>query len=225
MALHGTAFIAIWHDLAPGFESEFERWHTEEHMPERLGVPGFLRGTRYMNWDQAPRVCFTLYELSHIEVFRSPGYLARLNAPTDWTHRVQPGMTNFLRGSCETLVSLGQGIGGAVASARITVDEAGSGDITAKLAAVAFKVNALPGVTSTHLGRHAARFAGLATAESGLRPPAPESRFDYVLMFEGIDLETLERASTGVRHGLLDAGAREAEIGCYRLSYQLRAPV
>jgi len=32
----------VW--LTEGFEREFDQWHTIEDMPERLGIPGFLRG-------------------------------------------------------------------------------------------------------------------------------------------------------------------------------------
>jgi hypothetical protein len=34
----------IWHGLQDGAAAEFERYHTVEHMPERLGIPGFVRG-------------------------------------------------------------------------------------------------------------------------------------------------------------------------------------
>lgn len=224
MPLHGNAFIAIWHDLADGYAPQFERWHTEEHMPERLGVPGFLRGTRFMNWSQSPQACFTLYELAHIEVFRSPGYLARLNAPTEWTHRVQPGMTNFLRGPCETLLSLGDGTSGAVASLRICVDEPEVATWSRRLAGIALASKGGPGITSVHLGRHASALSGLATTESGLRPGAPQMRFDFVLLLEGIDLETVEHESAHLRDQLRGAGAQAVDVGCYRLEYQLRAP-
>ena len=42
MALKGRAFMAVWHDIAPAGEAECNTWHTREHVPEHLGVPGFL---------------------------------------------------------------------------------------------------------------------------------------------------------------------------------------
>src|SRR5687768_15044364 len=113
MPLSGKAFIVIWHDLEAGFEADFDRWHTEEHMPERLGVPGFLRGRRYLNPQQVPQVCFTLYEIAHVEIFLSPSYLKRLNSPTPWSQQVQLHMRNFVRGVCEPVLSLGDGTAGA----------------------------------------------------------------------------------------------------------------
>ena len=86
-------------------------------MPERLGIPGFLRGRRYTHALDSRQV-FQLYEGAHIETFRSPGYLARLNAPTVWSSRVQPGLVDFTRGACQTLISLGEGVGGSLLTAR-----------------------------------------------------------------------------------------------------------
>ena len=41
MPLNARAFLGIWHNLKPGYERDFDRWHTYEHMPERVGVPAF----------------------------------------------------------------------------------------------------------------------------------------------------------------------------------------
>jgi hypothetical protein len=59
----GGAAIAMWWDIAPGMKAEFEDWHSHEHMPERLGIPGFLRGTRWITLSGEPSY-FVLYEVS-----------------------------------------------------------------------------------------------------------------------------------------------------------------
>src|SRR5262249_425834 len=120
MALRGRVFLPMWSGLLPGYERELDRWHTIEHMPERLGGSGVLRGRRYMERKVANQGMFILYEGAHIETFRSPGLLARLNDPTEWSKRVQPGLVNFIRGACQTLISLGDGVGGAVIAMRVS---------------------------------------------------------------------------------------------------------
>ena len=45
----GKAAVAMWWDIAPDMKAEFEDWHTHEHMPERLAIPGFLRGMRWIS--------------------------------------------------------------------------------------------------------------------------------------------------------------------------------
>jgi hypothetical protein len=52
MAFLGQAAIAMWWNMAAEHWEEFEHWHSHEHFPERMGIPGFLRGSR---WVQRPR--------------------------------------------------------------------------------------------------------------------------------------------------------------------------
>ena len=33
MALVGNAILAIWNDIAPGGDAEFNHWHIREHFP------------------------------------------------------------------------------------------------------------------------------------------------------------------------------------------------
>ena len=47
MALLGSAALAMWWDMAPEARADFEDWHSHEHFPERLGIPGFRRGSRW----------------------------------------------------------------------------------------------------------------------------------------------------------------------------------
>ena len=42
-------------DIAADTIAEHDDWHTHEHLPERLAIPGFLRGTRLRD-DALPRV-------------------------------------------------------------------------------------------------------------------------------------------------------------------------
>lgn len=127
MPLRGRAFLSLWSGLSPGYKREFDSYHTTEHMPERLGVPGFLRGRRYVPAGESDPSLFILYEGEHLDTFRSPGLLARLNDPTEWSRRMQPALVNFVRGSCRTLISLGEGVGGAIAAIRVS---GGGGDVT-----------------------------------------------------------------------------------------------
>ena len=48
MSLAGQAVVAIWNGIAPEGRTEFYEWHNREHMPERVGIPGFRRGRRYI---------------------------------------------------------------------------------------------------------------------------------------------------------------------------------
>lgn len=224
MGSFGKGFVAIWHDIAEGRERAYEDWHTREHMPERLGVPGFLRGRRYMNWDQRPHVCFTLYEGAHVETFRSPGYLARLNDPTPWSVEAQPSLVNFLRGACETMLTIGDGAAGAAATVRVQMTAGGRDEAERDLKAACVRIADLHGVTAVHLGRHRPEVASAPTGETKLRPNPSKLTFDYVLIVEAIGLDHLERARDGMRAAIGQWWPGSDGVGVYRLEFLLLSP-
>ncbi len=97
MPIKGKAALAVWLECVPEAEEDFERWYREQHLAERVGLPGFLRGRRYLAVRGTPKY-FAFYEAESVDVFRSPAYLERLNSPTEWTRRVMPTVRNFTRG-------------------------------------------------------------------------------------------------------------------------------
>src|SRR6188508_1420005 len=123
MPLRGVAFLAIWHDIEEHGEVEYDDWHTREHMPERVGIPGFEAGRRFVDRSLDHHRYFTLYEAATLDVLGSAAYRARLDAPTPWTHKVQPTFTNFVRAACRAAASEGRGTGGALATIRVGIAE------------------------------------------------------------------------------------------------------
>ena len=86
MSLLGKAVVAIWNDITPEGRRTFIEWHNREHIPERVAIPGFHRGRRYVAIEASPEY-FTLYEARDAGVLVSDAYLERLNAPTPWSVR------------------------------------------------------------------------------------------------------------------------------------------
>ena len=86
MSLAGLGVVAIWHDLLPEARDDFHEWHNREHMPERVGIPGFRRGRRYVAISGTPEF-FNLYEADSPEILSGQDYLNRLNSPTAWTKK------------------------------------------------------------------------------------------------------------------------------------------
>lgn len=80
----------MWWDIAPNMKSEFEGWHSHEHMPERLAIPGFLRDTRWIALSGRPSY-FVLYEAAKLATITRGPYLERLNNPTPVAPRPQSG--------------------------------------------------------------------------------------------------------------------------------------
>lgn len=77
-------------------EEEFNAWYEQEHIPERLAVPGFERAQRY-SLVNGERCYLALYDVGAFEVFDSPAYLATSgDNNTPWTKRVI-SRCNFVR--------------------------------------------------------------------------------------------------------------------------------
>src|SRR4051812_34687498 len=87
--LAGEAVGAIWKGIAPDAHAEFHAWHMHEHMPERVGIPGFRRGRRCVALDDGTHPeFFTLYEVDAPPVLQGQDYANRLNSPTPWTRSI-----------------------------------------------------------------------------------------------------------------------------------------
>ena len=116
--LLGRAVLAFWSDVAPEHEDGFNDWYTNEHLPERVGVPGFFRGRRYVRTDDSRAVqkYFTLYETESIATLSSAPYLERLDNPTPWTQKMVPLFLNSNRLAYAIGASIGGGIGGWMAT-------------------------------------------------------------------------------------------------------------
>ncbi len=120
MSLAGLGAVCIWHDVRPEAKDEFYQWHNREHMPERVGIPGFRRGRRYIAISGTPEY-FNLYEAESAEVLRGQEYLSRLNAPTEWTRRVVPSFLCVSRSICRVAYTSGVGQGGFMLTHRFDI--------------------------------------------------------------------------------------------------------
>lgn len=220
MALSGEGAICIWNDITQEGEADFYAWHIEEHMPERVGIPGFTRGRRYIGGDQStsPRF-FTLYETVTVEVAVGQDYLNRLNAPTDWTKRATQGFRNTFRALTRVKASFGQGPGGVLATLRMTSADDEREALGSKLAKEVLPVIAGGAmITGAHLCVTDAAASAERTEESKGRddiqvPP------NTVVLIEGCQIDSVAAAARAcVEAGAL-TGESEPIIGLYRHEY------
>jgi hypothetical protein len=47
-AKKGRGLLMVYVDVPAPLEDEFNRWYNEEHIPERLAIPGVLNAARYV---------------------------------------------------------------------------------------------------------------------------------------------------------------------------------
>ncbi len=166
MPLLGEAAMLLSFDVAADAIADHDAWHTHEHLPERLAIPGFLRGTRWVAQAGGPRY-FVLYEVATLATLTSDAYLDRLNHPSAWTTKVMPSYRGMTRGLCTVAGSFGFGLGHVGRLLRFTPR---TGDVASLRERLRTALRALParaGLGSAHC------FAGAAapamTAEQRIR--------------------------------------------------------
>ena len=96
--------LAVWTDIAPEAESEFNEWYNTEHIPQLLGVPGFLSGRRYRAVEGEPRY-LALYELAIPEVLKTDAFREVRESPTEWSKKIIPLFRNTAIGEYRQLFS------------------------------------------------------------------------------------------------------------------------
>ena len=188
----GKAAVAMWWDVAPEVRAEWEEWHTVEHFPERLGIPGFLRGSRWVSPDGGSY--FVLYETEDLATLTGSAYLERLNNPTPWSRRMMPHHRSMVRTLCRVHSTSGAGLPGVMATVRFSPPlpelPKGKGLTTASL----LQSQPLPGAQ---------------TEEQKIR--GGDATADWVLLVGGYDADAVRAAATLPR----------GTLGLYRLGYSL----
>ena len=221
MALAGNALIAIWNDIAPEMREDFFEWHPREHMVERLGVPGFIRGRRCVAIE-ADVEFLTLYEVAGPEVLVSDVYKRRLTHPTPWSTKVLPAFRKNVRGACRIHFSAGYAMGGFVQTIRLKAEEHDSeliGHIAKELLP---KLTEAPRITGAHLVEND---AGLTGGNAGQQRGRMISLPHIVIVVEGSSADGVRDACD--RHlsseRLRALGAEGGvERGLYQLEYSIQ---
>jgi hypothetical protein len=184
--MNPRGFMAVWSDLHAEDETDYLHWLTREHTPERVGVSGFRTARVFRRLAPDVRRYLIVYDLDGADVMASGPYLARLNAPTDWSRRTMPRLDNFVRGGGAVEAQAGTGWGGFVAAMRLSeVRDDSWRDLVGRLV--------------RHDRIAAARWcvvdpaaSGIPTRERAMR--GEDASFAAVLLVEGLDTEAVSAA-------------------------------
>lgn len=223
MPLLGKGVLAIWNGIDREQEDEFLKWHVHEHIPDRIALPGFLRGRRYIALDGFPKY-FNFYETASIADLDSPAYRQSLNHPSQWTGQVVSHFRDTSRTICQVASTRGRGEGAVLETLQLETDLPPA-EFKSRLARMLEMVRPGHGMVGVHL------LEGLAggnqrreTAELQLRGGQPDKTVDWVILVEAVQesaLEKIRRESLNDAN-LADAGARPtAKRGLYALQFSL----
>lgn len=221
MPLLGSAAMLLSFDVVPEAIDEHDRWHTHEHLPERLSIPGFRRGSRWVASEGEPRY-MVLYEVESLQVLTSAAYLARLDQPSAWTARMMPHYRGMRRGLCTVAGSVGLGLGGTAALLRFRAEEGGAAGLQEWLLGdVLPGVVTRPGLGSAHLLHGAA--AAPMTTEQRIR--GADLGVDSALIVTGYDAGAVAACGRWLTGAgcLPQRGAVDLALAVYNLGHALAA--
>jgi hypothetical protein len=213
MALLGQGAFVAWHGVAKGREADYDRWHSHEHMLERVAIPGFLRGRRYVAVADGPRY-LVVYEVADIGVLTSPAYLERLNNPSSWTREVMPAVCGMNRTLCRVAASSGHGIGHAALTIRLSPQAGRQEELAGRLRTELERLAGSPGLVGGHLLVADEMASRAPTREKELRAQ-PDAVANWVLLVEGYDaaaVRDLQDDALSPRV-LEECGARPGAVG------------
>jgi hypothetical protein len=218
MSLLGKGALAIWHDIAADGETDYNEWHSKEHLLERVSVPGFRRGHRLQAVSGSPRY-LNLYEVEDLATLTSQPYLGRLNDPTPWTQRALGHFRDNNRTLCRVVASLGNGVCGNLLTLQLSVTQGRGDELRAWLTEeILPALMREPGVLGAHYLEGDVAASRTETEEKRLRAGA-DAIADRVILVGGYDADALETIGrTTLSPAALEAhGASVSQAAVYRL--------
>jgi len=219
MPLLGKAVMLLSFDIVEDAIPAHDDWHTHEHLPERLSIPGFLRGTRWVSVDGKTRY-FVMYEVDRIATLQSEGYLERLNNPSPWTTQLMPSYRGMTRGLCSVSGSFGMGLGQAGLLLRFKPETGLESSLRARLLNdILPELPSRDGLGSAHLFEGA--LAPLMTNEQRIR--GADAGVDWALFVTGYSEGALARLVNGdlSRAKIEEHGGTAVSHAMYRMHYML----
>ncbi|MEO7548564.1 MAG: hypothetical protein ABIT82_09090 [Ramlibacter sp.] len=223
MALMGKAAVAMWWHIAPEHREEFLDWHTHEHQPERLGIEGFHRGTRWTSSTDATGF-FVTYELAERATLTAAAYMERLNHPSPWSVNMMPHHARMVRTLADVSFSAGAGTARCAITLQLSPQPEKADALRTHLHSVLTGLAQLRGISGAHLLEASPVVQAEMTAEQRIR--GGDAMADWVVLVVGYDAKALVALTQNqlAAEGLATQGAKPSQTaGWFELSGTLNA--
>ena len=203
MGLLGGAVLVNWGGIVEDKEIEYNEWHSKEHMPERISLPGFLRGLRAVGipGTDVNHKYFMMYEAEAKEVFVSLKYLERLNNPTEWTKDILSNYLSPSRTICSVISSKSIGVGGYLATIRFLGENILNNNKVEDLKSFTPIILKLNGITGMHVIIGDSSYGQMNTEEKKYRSSQGlnDQIVSQAVIIEGINYHSLETAIKNIK--------------------------
>ena len=198
MGLLGSAVLVNWGGIVEEKDIEYNEWHSKEHMPERISLPGFLRGLRAVGipGTNINHKYFMMYEAERKEVFTSKKYLERLNNPTEWTKEILSHYLSPSRTICSVISSKSIGVGGYFSTIRFLGENIPKNQNVENLKSFLPKILKLNGITGMHIILGDSSYGQMNTEEKKYRSSQGlnDQIVSQAVIIEGFNYHSLETA-------------------------------
>src|SRR3974390_2204114 len=201
-----NGILTVWNDRSEAIKLDYERWYMNEHIPERLAVPGFRTARRY-EAIEADRAFFTYYEVDDPDVLVDPAYTSRLANPPPLTRSIMPHVYGMGRSVFVEIARAGDGIGGARVVARYM------GGAPTSLPRAALEGVDRSEIVNAKIWQPAAANVRTDTPESRTRPEPDAVASGAIVVEQARDASALTLATSLGR----DLSEANISIGYYRL--------
>lgn len=214
-------FMGFWADIEHDYVLRYQEWHSCEHIPERLSIPGFVEGRRYRSVSSGSTF-FMCYETASPQTLRSKAYLAALDRPTPWTQEALKRFRNPKRNIYRKISSAERAIGGDPYLVVQRFDSAhASRDMLAVIAGW-MRDAQIAGPLATSLYEIDIAASTIMTAERAIYAGGAGEQ-GYLLTLGLKDRATADVSMQRLTKGLSKLEATSLEGGIYWLETRLRA--
>src|SRR6056300_1077556 len=196
MGLLGSAVLVNWGGIVTKKEIDYNQWHSKEHMPERISLPGFLRGYRAVGIDgtEINHKYFMMYEAEKKEIFVSKEYLERLNNPTKWTKEILSSYLSPSRTICSVISTKSIGLGGFILTIRFLDNNIQNQHHVERLKLLTREITEFQGITGMHVLLGDSSYGQMNTQEKKHR--SSQGKNDQIIsqaiIIEGLNLTSLQ---------------------------------
>ena len=95
----GGTVLVVMMDVEPEHEEEFNRWYDDEHLPERLEIPGYVSARRFkLEEGEGVLKYLCIWELEDGSPLESEEYKAQRLRPSELRDRALSYVTQRARG-------------------------------------------------------------------------------------------------------------------------------
>lgn len=211
--------LIVWMNIPADARDDFDGWFTRQHVPERVGVPGFRNGARYEALRGDPHF-LSCYETDTPEVLASAAYKERLNNPTPWTQRVMPNFRDTVRVAGAIVAEAGIGMGGVRRLVRMDPPESSRDSLRAVLNSdLMTRLIADRGVVRARVVEAPPVIPTASTSETAIRGKDRSAMF--TVLIDGQDEAALERGGKVLQAALHGKLMIPPASGDYKLLFAL----